>query len=107
MPALQVKDCPADVYERLRVCAAEENRSISQQALTIIEDFLEMRSNAPLLASRSFMPDAGFCEGGEVDYVSKRRRSFERIGELDPLPVSDKVPRADELLADIRAEEAR
>ena len=43
MPALQVKDCPSDVYERLRACAAEENRSISQQALTIIENYLRMR----------------------------------------------------------------
>ena len=43
MPALQVKDCPHDVYEKLRECAAEENRSISQQALTILEDYLAMR----------------------------------------------------------------
>ena len=39
MPALQVKDCPASVYEQLRACADEENRSIAQQTLTIIQDF--------------------------------------------------------------------
>ena len=39
MPALQVKDCPTEVYEELRRCASRENRSISQQALTILEDY--------------------------------------------------------------------
>ena len=43
MPALQVKDCPADVYEKLRKCAEEENRSISQQTLTIIEYLKQCR----------------------------------------------------------------
>lgn len=40
MPALQVKECSEDVYERLRACAANENRSIAQQTLTIIQDYL-------------------------------------------------------------------
>ena len=46
MPALQVKDCPTEVYEELRRCASRENRSISQQALTILEDYLGFRDFA-------------------------------------------------------------
>ena len=109
MPALQVKDCPSGVYERLRACASEENRSISQQALTIIEDYLEARANSTLPSLRPIAPDAELYahHGVEVDYVSKRRRSFERIGKLDPLPMRDEVPSTASLLAEIRAEEAR
>ena len=47
MPALQVKDCPTEVYEELRRCASRENRSISQQALTILEDYLGFRDFVP------------------------------------------------------------
>ena len=115
MPALQVKDCPADVYEHLRACAAEENRSIAQQALTIIEDFLAARvaacdgvakpgyARAATVNTRSAYVDAP--DG--IDYVAKRRRTFERIGALAPLPMSDASPSSADILARIRDEEAR
>ena len=44
MPALQIKDCPQDVYDRLKICAMEEDRSMSQQALHILRTFLRMRA---------------------------------------------------------------
>lgn len=40
MPALQVKDFPADLYEDLRACAAENDRSISQQTTSILRSYL-------------------------------------------------------------------
>ena len=111
MPALQVKDCPSDVYERLRACAAEENRSISQQALTIIEDFLDMRAaQAARPASdpkptrfRSYYTQA---DDG-VDYAAKHARVFEEIHKLRPIPIDEGRPSAVELLRQIRQEEAR
>ena len=40
MPALQVKDFPAELYEELRACAAAEDRSISQQTVRILREYL-------------------------------------------------------------------
>ena len=40
MPALQVRDCPEPLYEELRLCAAEQDRSISQQTLYVLRRYL-------------------------------------------------------------------
>ena len=110
MPALQVKDCPAAVYEQLRACADEENRSISQQTLTIIEDYLAMRNGATATPAQS----VAFRQRGGApslapseSYVEKRQRAFARIAALSPLPVSDTAPSAADLLSAIREKEAR
>lgn len=109
MPALQVKDCPTDVYERLRACAAEENRSISQQALTIIEDYLNMRQRSHVTSepqrvrSRSYYTQ----EDDGIDYAAKRKKVFEEIHKLRPILIDKDRPSAVELLRQIREEEAR
>lgn len=109
MPALQVKDCPEHIYESLRTCAAEENRSISQQALTIIQRYLEMRESAGdvELLSPSIRRPSYASEAATTDYVEKRKAIFERMAELKPIPVSRKSPAAAEILRQIREEEAR
>ena len=109
MPALQVKDCPADVYERLRVCAAENNRSISQQTLTIIQMFLDNRdamSEASRVPQSTTRPSYAKVHD-DTDYIAKRKKVFERIEALGILPVSPSAPSAVEILAQIREEEAR
>ena len=109
MPPLQVKDFPADVYERLRVCAQEENRSISQQTITIIEDFLDMRDGLKTAAqTRSTrMRPSSVREVDDTDYLARRLETFARIDELPPIPVTDRCPSSVEILAQIREEEAR
>ena len=122
MPALQVKDCPQDVYDRLRACAADENRSISQQALTIIQQYLDARDSswpnnvygfsawmggqtnlqAPV-PYRSYYED--FDDG--VDYARKHREVRKRIAKLRPIPVDETCPSTVELLAEVRAEADR
>ena len=108
MPVLQVKDCPVDVYERLRVCASEENRSISQQALTIIEEFLDLREDAKITPRASRSLSSYFEQTPrEIDYLERRRKTFERIDALPTIPTSAKSPDAAEILALVRQEEAR
>ena len=122
MPSLQVKDCPADVYERLRKCAEEENRSISQQTLTIIEDFLALRERKRTAAATGITVPAANDEprirvkarsvyGPEaddgIDYAERHRKKFERIAALPPLPHGDGIPSAAEMIRQIRDEEAR
>lgn len=103
MPALQVKDCPVEVYEELRRCAARENRSISQQALTILEDYLGFRE--PVRDTRSSSARREHNE--KTSYIEKRKRIFERIDKLPAIPVSELAPSSADLLAEIRREEAR
>ena len=109
MPALQVKDCPADIYEQLRACAAQENRSISQQTLVILKEYLERRNapqdSAPARPARVVSLYAN--KPDDVDYLSKFEKTLERIRKLPPIPVTDKVPSTVEILAQIREEEAR
>lgn len=109
MPALQVKDCPTDVYERLRACAAEENRSISQQALTIIKRYVEERysSNTNGHESSTDARKLYASSFDETDYLGKRKKALERICALPPLPITTVSPSAAELLRQIREEEAR
>lgn len=109
MPALQIKDCPSEVYERLRNCAREENRSISQQALTVLEDFLDMRDGlktATDMRMRSFGPSA-VRQVDDTDYLARRVHALERINELPPVPVTDATPRTADIIAQIRSQEAR
>ena len=107
MPPLQVKDFPTDVYERLRQCAREENRSISQQTLTIIEDYLNMRdSGADLPRSGHALIPSFHKKEEEIDYGARRRKVIERI-EARPLPGLDVLPSSAELIRQIRDEEAR
>lgn len=122
MPALQVKDCPADVYEKLRKCAEEENRSISQQTLTIIEDFLDLRerkriaeatkAKAPTANDEPHMrvrirPIYGPEANDGIDYAARWREKMQRIRALPPIPHIDGMPSAAEMIRQIRDEEAR
>lgn len=40
MSALQVKDFPRDLYEELGVCAETQDRSLSQQTMHILREYL-------------------------------------------------------------------
>lgn len=108
MPALQVKECPKAVYDRLRECAARENRSISQQALTIIEGYLGMRdvSTPTGLMTATQNPQKSPLTAPE-NYLERRKKVFERIAKLRPIPISEKAPNTADILRQIREEEAR
>ena len=40
MPALQVRDFPATLYDELKECAARNHRSIAQQTIIAVEEML-------------------------------------------------------------------
>lgn len=42
MPTLQVRDLPEDVYQKLLTAAEKENRSITQQTITLLQEALGM-----------------------------------------------------------------
>ena len=91
MPALQVKDFPADVYEDLRTCASNEDRSISQQTVHILRKYLELykkavrsSSNPENLVFGSLKAEADTAAASS-DRFEKRRRALQRIAELPPV----------------------
>ncbi|MFR7404423.1 MAG: hypothetical protein ACLUW6_07415 [Coriobacteriaceae bacterium] len=52
MPALQVRDFPATLYDELKECAARNHRSIAQQTIIAVEEMLaEASSPSPLVLS--------------------------------------------------------
>ena len=44
MPALQVRDFPATLYDELKECAARNHRSIAQQTIIAVEEMLSEAS---------------------------------------------------------------
>ncbi len=50
MAGLLLKDIPPTLHERLRARAAAHRRSLSAEALTILEEALEDRAGPPTLA---------------------------------------------------------
>jgi plasmid stability protein len=45
MPTLQVRDLPEDIYVKLNMIAAEENRSIAQQTIVLLRESLGLHKN--------------------------------------------------------------
>ena len=92
MPALQVKDCPSETYELLRERSARENRSISQQTLTIIEQYLGLRDpDGADSRSRDVQPlSARFAaEEPDAHFLERRQAIFERINDLPSFRLPD------------------
>lgn len=82
MPALQVRDFPEELYERLRLCAEANRRSIAQQTVVAVEQMLDgsgadpSRSPAPTPRVISFETTAA-----REARVQRKRELFERAQE--------------------------
>ncbi|MBN2425855.1 MAG: hypothetical protein JXR46_10785 [Calditrichaceae bacterium] len=48
MPILQVRNLPSEIYNKLRLKAKEENRSIAQQTVVILKEGLGLKGNYKL-----------------------------------------------------------
>ena len=92
MPALQVRDLPNDLYERLKECAANDRRSISQQTVIILQDYLDARERT---AQKRPDAESAFRNvDGSFDNVAlraaKRARTHQEVFDLiDQLPDLD------------------
>jgi plasmid stability protein len=79
MPLLQVRDFPEDLYEKLALVAAADNRSIAQETIVLMRNVL----------------------GIEEERIARRRRIFEEINARKILNV-DSFPDAAELIREDR-----
>lgn len=115
MPALQVRDCPDALYRALSACAESEHRSISQQIVVALEDYLERRErdrqiNAMLDRDMPLPPrpwEASYPAYSEAmrareERLNRRREIFERIDARGPLDIPEDFPSAAEIVREMR-----
>lgn len=113
MPALQVKDFPDDLYEELRECAAEECRSVSQQTIYGLREFLRMhkayQSVKNALWAAPYVTDLLEEEEEQerLERARKRHELLERIRERGPANIPADFPSAAEIIREMREERTR
>ena len=92
MPALQVKDFPDDLYAELKECAANEDRSISQQTLHILRQYLkayrQLGGRVEWAVAPREQPPVGrdarmqAAEAERQQRIERRKKVFEHIQSL-------------------------
>ena len=120
MPALQVRDFPDDLYEELRECAANESRSIAQQAVYILKEYLgtysQMQSRQPgafrapnlvyIDPNRNIVESVDADEAARQARVEKRKKLFEQIRSRPQAPLPDDCPSPADIVRQGREERA-
>ena len=88
MANLQIKGMDDAVYEELKKLAAAENRSVSQQTLFLIKDYLakKQRLGALKTPAQVFLDLAGSWEGEDsaeeiIAKIKKARKSSTKLKE--------------------------
>jgi hypothetical protein len=94
MPALQVRDFPADLYENLPEREKQEHRSISQQTIVAIREHLAQESSA--------WRQTGGQTTTESSYLGRREKFFENLDALPKLIVPEDFPTPEEIVREIR-----
>ena len=86
MANLQIKGIDDDIYAELKKLAAAENRSVSQQTLFLIKDYLAKRQPLRTLKTpvQTLLEMAGSWEGEEsaeeiIAKIKKARKSSTRL----------------------------
>lgn len=81
MTALQVRDFPDELYQRLRVRAERDHRSIAQQTIVAVEEMLGERSceHAERRSARSVYRPRFSSDRERAARIEKRKRIFERL----------------------------
>ena len=84
MATLQVKGMDDRLYKALNARATQDNRSISQEVVTIIEEFLSRPGKSPRDNMMAFLELAGAWEDSRTDEeivkdIRRSRRSGRRF----------------------------
>ena len=83
MPALQVRDCPIEIYEALQARAAKEHRSMAQQTIVALEEHLQ---NPPRQPVRFAENEYAWMDGDAEERrarAERKKKVFERIDKLN------------------------
>ena len=105
MPALQVRDFPEDLYEKLKVLAAREHRSVAQQTIVAVEAMVSGETKAA--ESDTCHHQALYLdfdtEAKRAARIKKRQELFERSKE-HPLSLPPDAPSPVEVVRQGREE---
>lgn len=102
MPALQVRDFPEDLYEKLKEVAAREHRSVAQQTIVAVEAMVSGEyAHAEEEPRRSLYLDFD-TEAKRAARIKKRQELFESAKALaEECPQMSRLP-ADDIVKTIR-----
>lgn len=107
MPALQVRDFPQDLYDRLQAQAKLEHRSIAQQTIASVERDLDRVKDggAEILTMPSYVNTQKRDAETVEQRIARRKRIFAEIDELNRLhPLKPGAPSALEVVRESREE---
>lgn len=111
MPALQVKDCPQGVIDQLRLCAANEDRSMAQQTVHILKRYLRLyqenrRADDPEAAIFAQEPEdeKAKTERERQARIKEREELFAKIRAQKPIIIPEDFPSAVEIIRQGREE---
>lgn len=107
MPALQVRDFPEELYNQLRSCAAEQDRSISQQTTYVLRRFLESYQRGASEAEAGAATHGAACSSaaGSAARIDRRRRNFAQLeASFEGAPGFDGLPSSVDVIREMREE---
>lgn len=107
MPALQVRDFPQDLYDRLCAQAKLEHRSIAQQTVACVERDLNNASGKPaeILSFNGYANKQKRSEETPEERIARRKRIFAELDKLNAEhPWSPDAPSAVEIVRIAREE---
>lgn len=115
MPAIQSRDCPQELYDRLSQCAQEDHRSISQELIVAIEGYLEYRERkkevermldvAMPLPPKPWEPGYRRYRESERERTARlerRREVFKRIDAMPRVDIPEGFPTIEEMVREDR-----
>ena len=93
MPALQVRDCPEDLYEKLRTCAAEQDRSITQQTVHILREYLHENQTSKRKEHQQAQERAAL-RAERIEQAFATADTLPRVSEPEGFPNTEALVRA-------------
>ncbi|MCL1890676.1 MAG: hypothetical protein FWG00_01420 [Coriobacteriia bacterium] len=96
MPALQVRDFPEELYEELRLCAQREYRSMAQQTIVAVKDYVSRETERR---------EALLRKSEDVERAERMRRTkeiFDRIDARPPFIVPEGFPTPEQMIREDR-----
>lgn len=101
MPALQVRDLPQDLYDRLVELSRRDHRSIAQETTFIIEEYCS-DAYATLGYRKAGQRIPSEVTAQRESYMQRRRLIIDRVAKLPHFEVPEGFPPTASILAEER-----